>query len=358
MSDFDYLLEDLEEIKREFQDLDREAKKAIPTLADLDRAILSVTDALVNLRDQKRQLPEKQSEFVAETLNSFTNFGAIDIILVELLEALEGTEYKEEPFGEYLLSSLDDITDKAKYGGAIRFQIAGVGFKQTIRASIYPNELFGDIDAWADAVLSVRGDKEGDPIKASKRWAANWNHSRDIWSSIQSSRLANLDRDNPVPFWSIIDGGTSEAASMRSSYGGYPTPTNPPKRFISKSERKIPEVFNQVMQNAEKTFLLYTSKLERGIIYLDDLLERLLKWEIGDIEPTAAEIRKKLEGVYPDIQLANDDRILQAYRDVKQTGDIISLTTTKDGRVEMTGDYSLKRFRPSKAKLARALGDI
>lgn len=240
-------------------------------------------------------------------------------------------------------------------------------------------EIAGDSSDWANAVIAVRETRKKPPkhneaTLASEKWARyyeNSEHSKGVWRRVVGSRLQVSSM--PAPFWEILEYGYSKV-KLASSYGGFPTPAQPPTNFLGKTIDELESLYKSSMESAkqdvenlknnliqyEKLFKEYIDNIEQILREVEDAAGNSVD-NIGTDSVPEDNIDNLLDAVrskYRDtFDYMNKDKLRQVLIELTTVGESgLSFRPTKEGRIEVTASGSPKRARISISTILDIIG--
>lgn len=335
------LLNDIEEIQQSVE-FSRTFLKELRTYRKkLTKSIEMSKASLSTLKDKNNYVQSIVKPLVASKKEE-----APDILKSEILRAVE----KNREFAHHVF--LNALFDVAENRGLFTIKTTGVGWSTRLIVDIEFLGYAGSLADWSKGVVETRAElnisKGPDAERASKFWREKI-YLRGPYQKTMEARIKNSGR--PAAFWLLLDKGTVSLASDRggTAYPSYHRPTN----FIEYTISAIKKEFNQELKTKKEAYDSNLITLKNEI----DVAEQYLIKLDGLVEEISVELAKnkalynKFSGVrnYTDRDKL-DDVLVRVRRN-------LGVSTTSEGRVEITASGSPKRVRPTIGRLRSIVGE-
>lgn len=229
-------------------------------IVEIDELIES-SDYTSNALEKANKLITKAEDAIAfleatiETLeNPITAEETSDLLVEDVIlqgKFLYDKEVKESvitnPEFAYL-SFLEPLLEVGDNTDLYSIIVTGNGWSKRASVNLNMNEVAGDINDYAQAVLAARelaetNGRQNSPETASRLWARYYaNKSRrggGVYSDTIAARMQNME--SLAPFWSLLNDGNKIA--MASNWGGYPTPDMEGTHFVENVEKDMATLF-------------------------------------------------------------------------------------------------------------------
>lgn len=369
----------------EFRELEEEVNKlksAVKNSLDNIEDLRETWETLYQLINKVDLLLPKISKIQKDLLSTQVVDRAVDIFYRRALEEARDTlkqfvteaannseEYSRPMLKEPLIKACDSQ-------GAVTLKLTRNGWKSKIKATANLDAIMGSLELWGMAVSKVRDEwgfgEMTDPIKASAMWrdsiflghtnrnrkssGGNTNASSK-WSFTIAERLAMAGA--PAPYWKLLNNG--QMTSLSSDRGGIAYPKEAPTFFKERAEEQIERDFTEDLDRSFITWKQFTEKVEALWYSAEDLRSQLkgildnMSVQINGPDYAELPIKKVVTAFNLREEEINYNKLLTAIEELVTTGNLITVKSTKAGRIEITVKGG-PRKRISVRKLRAFLG--
>lgn len=225
------------------------------------------------------------------------------------------------------------------------------------------DDVAGTLDDWANGVQLVRNILEENrsekhkivhPMVATYAWREIF--GTDKWSDTINARL--IYSGKPAPFWPLLNYGTLNM-KLKTDYGGFPYPSNPPTYFVERAIEILKETFLNELNSYKLQYEMFMENIDSYI----NLSESNISEIEGLKETMSMRLEEEMEGERDDeyaldieymVERSDEEKLIKLLTELTKEGRVTSFRVTKEGRVELTRPGG-KRYRPYISTLIRKM---